>query len=39
MPNRKFLTLLYFNPVNNEEKKETERQFFFSDNVAVYGMA
>ena len=30
MPNRKFLTLLYFNPVNNEEKKETERLFFSS---------
>ena len=29
----------YFNPVNNEEKNQTERQFCFSDNVAVCGMA
>ena len=26
----------YFNPVNNGEKNESERQFCFSDNVAVF---
>ena len=29
----------YFNPVNNKEKNDTERQLCFSDNVAVCGMA
>ena len=29
----------YFNPVNNEEKNQTERQFCFSDNVSVCGVA
>ena len=29
----------YFNPVNNKEKNETERQICFSDNAAVGGMA
>jgi len=29
----------YFSPVNNEEKNGTKRQFCFSDNVAVCGMA
>ena len=51
MPNQKFLTFFpfdrilkhnlyfYFNPVNNKEKNDTERQLCFSDNVAVCGMA
>ena len=29
----------YFNPVKNEEKNQTERQLYFSDNVAVCGVA
>ena len=29
----------YFNPVKNEKKNQTERQLYFSDNVAVCGMA
>ena len=28
----------YFNSVNNSDKKETERQCYFSDDVAVCGM-
>ena len=51
VPNRKYLTFFpfgrvlkhnayfYFNPVNNEEKNQTERQFCFSENVAVCGVA
>ena len=51
VPTRKYLTFFpfdrvlkhnlyfYFNPVNNKEKNETERQFCFSDNAAVCGMA
>ena len=51
VPNRKYLTFFpfgrilkhnacfYLNPVNNEEKNQTERQFSFSDNVAVCGVA
>ena len=51
VPNRKYLTFFpfgrilkhdayfYFNPVNNEEKNQTERQICFSDNVAVCGVA
>ena len=51
MPNQKFLTFFpfdrilkhnlyfYFNPVNNKEKNETERQICFSENAAVGGMA
>ena len=51
VPNRKYLTFFpfgrilkhnayfYFNPVNNDEKNQTERQFCFSDNVAVCGVA
>ena len=33
------ITYFYFNPVNNKEKNETERQFCFSDYVAARGMA
>ena len=51
VPNLKYLTFFpfgrilkhdayfYFNPVNNEEKNQTERQICFSDNVAVCGVA
>ena len=51
VPNLKYLTIFpfgrilkhdayfYFNPVNNEEKNQTERQICFSDNVAVCGVA
>ena len=51
VPNRKYLTFFpfgrvlkhnayfYFNPVNNEEKNQTKRQFCFSENVAVCGVA
>ena len=51
VPNRKYLTFFpfgrilkhdayfYFNPVNNEEKNQTERQICFSDNVTVCGAA
>ena len=47
VPNRKYLTFFplgrilkhnayfYFNPVKNEEENQTERQLYFSDNVAV----
>ena len=36
---QKHKSYFYFNPVNNEEKNKTERQFCFSDNAAVCGMA
>ena len=51
VPNRKYLTFFpfgrilkhdayfYFNPVNNEEKNQTERQICFSDNVTICGVA